>query len=236
MTNYLSRVPNPFSLAAPPAWFLAELYAYDADLVVFPSIQVPFAYVLARKARRTGGMNLHDPQFAQAQPDTKFCLMQHLLPVSLIYRYNAVSWSIDNILAELKARDIWTAGGADAYADQADAADDSRDAAQKAAASLDLGQAQSIFDQASAAFAKQLQDRAFQNRLAIAGMTPASYGLQQNLFGERLSQGQGTTRSFGNATMTGYGVDLAKLLQAAGSSYTAFGGGGGGGGRGFTGV
>ena len=109
-------------------------------------------------------------------------------------------------------------------------------AAQKAAASLDLGQAQSIFDQASAAFAKQLQDRAFQNRLAIAGATPASFGLQQNLFGERLSQGQGTTRSFGNANATGYGVDLAKLLQAAGSSYTAFGGGGGGGGRGFTGV
>lgn len=110
-------------MAVPPAYWLQRLYDFDADLVVFPSIQTPFAYVLARKAHRTGGMNIQDPTFAKAMPDTKFCIMRHLLPVSLIYRHSAVSWGIDNIIADLKARDIWAAGGGDAYADQADAAD-----------------------------------------------------------------------------------------------------------------
>jgi hypothetical protein len=110
-------------MAVPPQYWLQRLYDFDNDLVVFPSIQTPFAYVLARKARRTGGMNPRDPQFERCMPDTKFCIDRHLLPVSLIYRYNAVSWSIDNILASLKARDIWAAGGGDVYTDQADAAD-----------------------------------------------------------------------------------------------------------------
>ena len=127
--NYL---PRDGKMATPPAYWLQRLYDFDADLVVFPSIQVPFAYVLARKARKTGGMNAQDPQFADAPPDTRFCITQRLLPVSLVYRYNAVSWSIDNLLADLRARDIWAAGGADAYADQADAADTQRDARMKA--------------------------------------------------------------------------------------------------------
>jgi hypothetical protein len=125
--------PNPYigknyldidqKMAIPPAYWLQRLWDFDSDLVVFPSLQVPFAYVLARKARRTGGLNQSDPHFANALPDTKFCLQRRLLPVSLIYRHNAVSWSIDNILASLRARDIWAAGGADKYADAADAAD-----------------------------------------------------------------------------------------------------------------
>jgi hypothetical protein len=129
--------PNPFigvnyldidsRMAAPPAYWLQRLYDRDADLVVFPSIQTPFAYVLARRAHRTGGMNAQDPTFANAPPDTKFCIERHLLPICLIYRYNAASWSIDNIIAELDARDIWKAGGGDAYADQADAADAKRE-------------------------------------------------------------------------------------------------------------
>lgn len=110
-------------MAEPPEYWLQRLWDFDSELVVFPSIQVPFAYVLARRARRTGGMNLHDPHFAKALPDTKFCLERHLLPVSLIYRHSTASWSIDNILMDLRARDIWAAGGAEKFADQADAND-----------------------------------------------------------------------------------------------------------------
>ena len=127
--NYLDTASA--TVTPPPAFWLQRLWDFDTDLVVFPSIQTPFAYVLARRARRTGGMNVNDPQFAEAPPDTKFCIMRHLLPVSLIYRYNAASWSIDNILAELKRRDIWAAGGGEAYANQADAADLQRETAQK---------------------------------------------------------------------------------------------------------
>lgn len=120
-------------MAVPPAYWLQRLYDFDAELVVFPSIQTPFAYVLARRAKRTGGMNMHDPMFEKALPDTKFCVARRLLPVSLIYRHSSASWSIDNIIAGLKARDIWAAGGAEAYADQADAADTQREQKQKAA-------------------------------------------------------------------------------------------------------
>ncbi len=118
-------------MAVPPEYWLQRLWDFDSDLVVFPSIQTPFAYVLARRARRTGGMNVHDPQFLSAPPDTKFCIERHLLPVSLIYRTSSASWSIDNILNDLRARDIWAAGGGDAYADQVDAADAKREQQKK---------------------------------------------------------------------------------------------------------
>lgn len=118
--NYLN-IDNKMS--APPEYWLQRLYDFDADLVVFPSIQTPFAYVLARKARRTGGMNMYDPAFENATSDTKFCVARRLLPVCLIYRHNAVSWSIDNILADLRHRDIWAAGGATAFADRVDKED-----------------------------------------------------------------------------------------------------------------
>lgn len=133
--NYLDTTT---AMSAPPAFWLQRLWDFDTDLVVFPSIQTPFAYVLARRARRTGGMNANDPQFVDAPPDTKFCIMRHLLPVSLIYRHNAASWSIDNILAELTRRDIWAAGGGEAYADQADAADLQRTDRQKEDVRLDM--------------------------------------------------------------------------------------------------
>ena len=142
--------PNPWigknyldidaKMAVPPAYWLQRLHDFDADLVVFPSIQTPFAYVLARKARRTGGMNIHDPAFSKAMPDTKFCIMRRMLPVTLLYRHNAISWSIDNVLADLRARDIWAAGGGDAYADQADAADATVEKKKKDAVRNDMWQ------------------------------------------------------------------------------------------------
>ncbi len=123
--NYLdvdSRMP------APPEYWLQRLYDFDDKLVLFPSISTPFAYVLARKATRTGGMNQRDPQFANAMPDTKFCVERHLLPVSLITRHSSASWSIDNILNDLRQRDIWAAGGAEKFADRVDAGDAAEEA------------------------------------------------------------------------------------------------------------
>ena len=117
--NYLNR---DIKMAVPPTYWLQRLYDFDQELVVFPSIQIPFAYCLARRAKRTGGMN--QKVFSTgATPDTKFCLEHKLLPISIIYRHSSASWSIDNILAELRRRDTWAAGGGDAYADQCDAAD-----------------------------------------------------------------------------------------------------------------
>ena len=117
--NYLNRDTR---MEVPPAFWLQRLYDFDADLVVFPSIGTPFAYVLARRARRTGGMNINNPEFAHATPDTKFCVANHLLPVCTVFR-TGVTWSIDNILNDLRSRDTWAAGGGEKFADNIEAAE-----------------------------------------------------------------------------------------------------------------
>lgn len=120
--NYLN---DNTRMAIPPAFWLQRLFDFDADLVVFPSRTTPFAYVLARRARLSGltGQALID---TAGNPDTKLCLSRGLVPVSLIYR-TGEQWSIDNIIRDLKARDIWAHGGADKVADTLDAQDVSRE-------------------------------------------------------------------------------------------------------------
>src|SRR3990167_5634260 len=93
--NFFPTNPN---VATPPQYVLQRFFDFDADLVLFPSVTTPFAYVIARRARRTGGMNIHDPAFATAQPDTKFCVQHHWLPVSLLYK-TGISWDVDRVLA-----------------------------------------------------------------------------------------------------------------------------------------
>lgn len=125
--NFYPTNPN---VATPPEYVLQRFFDFDSELVLFPSTGVPFAYVIARRAKRTGGMNQSDPAFANAPPDTKFCLEHRWLPVSLMYK-TGISWDVDKVLASLAARDIWRAGGADKYADAADAADDKKTEKQK---------------------------------------------------------------------------------------------------------
>jgi hypothetical protein len=61
------------------------------------------------------------------QPDTKLCLMRGLVPVTLIYR-TGQAWSIDNIIATLKSRDIWARGGGEKVAEEEDAVDAANEA------------------------------------------------------------------------------------------------------------
>jgi hypothetical protein len=118
--NYL---PTLTSMQTPPAYWLQRLYDFDAQLVVFPSQKVPFAYVLARRRYLTAGMTDSALEATIDQPDTKTCLRNGLVPVTMIYR-TGTTWSIDNIIASLKARDVWAVGGADKAADLLDDADD----------------------------------------------------------------------------------------------------------------
>lgn len=115
--NYLDDNAN---MAVPPAYWLQRLYDFDAELVVFPSRYRPFAYVLARRQRFSAGIKDKALEQTIDQPDTKLCLARGLVPVSLIFR-TGVTWSIDNIIASLKARDIWAHGGGDKAADILDA-------------------------------------------------------------------------------------------------------------------
>ncbi len=65
MTPNFIQTVNPFALATPPAWFLARLYAYDAQLRIFPSTCKP-VYQLGRKGRHGGTLGRPNPKL----PDT----------------------------------------------------------------------------------------------------------------------------------------------------------------------
>lgn len=86
---------------------------------------------------------------------------------------------------------------------------------QKAASSLDLSQAGADFNARMAEYTGNLRQQAFMNQLSLAGTTPASFGLQNQLFGERL---QAAPRSFTGLTgMSGWntGFDLSKAAGGA---------------------
>lgn len=115
MTNYLHRTPNPWNLAAPPAWFLTELAAYDAEMRIFPSAEEA-CYRFARKAK------VH-PAVMQAlknRPDTKTYVEYGLVPVTSLPQFEP--WS-PRVLFELAERDMHRMGGADKAADILDAHD-----------------------------------------------------------------------------------------------------------------
>lgn len=114
--NYIADNPN---MAVPPAYWLQRLFDFDAELVCFPSRYIPYAYVLAR--RRRISVKPWDKALADTatQPDTRLCLERGLVPVTLIYKTGA-TWEIDKVIRSLKARDIWSNGGADKAADLLD--------------------------------------------------------------------------------------------------------------------
>lgn len=109
--------------AVPPEFWLQRLYDFDNQLVVAPSRHVPYAYVLARRRRLTAGLSDKALESTITQPDTKLCMQHGLVPVSLIYK-TGTNWDIDGIIRSLKSRDVWAAGGGEAYADKADEADE----------------------------------------------------------------------------------------------------------------
>lgn len=74
--NYL-ETSNPFGLARPPAHFLAALHRFDADAVLFPSMQEPI-YVFARRRRFCPGIN----RLLGHKPDLTFCQQHKLLGVT----------------------------------------------------------------------------------------------------------------------------------------------------------
>jgi hypothetical protein len=125
--------PNPYvgvnyldlnsKMAVPPTYWLQRLFDFDNMLVVFPSFVRPYAYVLARRRQRSAGLTDKAIDSTLTHPDTKAALARGLVPVTLIFR-TGTTWSIDNILASLRARDVWAHGGPDKFADTLDAADE----------------------------------------------------------------------------------------------------------------
>lgn len=112
---------------------------------------------------------------------------------------------------------------------------------QKAGATLDYGSREADRATSFDMYQKELQQRAYQNRLALLGTSPAAYGLQSNLFNQRLAQGrttgstnnvlQGATQNTGGqsgsstglftGSQTGYGLSAqgaGSLLSGAGAA------------------
>lgn len=103
----------------------------------------------------------------------------------------------------------------------------SRLQAAKAQATLDYGSQEANRATAFDQYQKELQQRAFQNRLALIGQAPAAYGLQSNLFNQRLAQG--LTQQFGQAQNRGAVNDiLSGNTRTTGSSTGLFSGAGSG--------
>lgn len=127
--NYINDMPQ---MAVPPEFWLERLFDYDAELVVFPSRHVPYAYVLARHRRLRAPAVDKMLEQTITQPDTKLCLSRGLAPVTIILRHSQASWSIDNIIASLQARDIWRHGGGDSYADKLEASENEAERVRKA--------------------------------------------------------------------------------------------------------
>lgn len=93
--NWLDKVANPFGLATPPLWWLQELYAFDCDLVLFPS-QQSFHYRLCRKARRSQGIL----SALSTGTDAAICVNERLVPVTSLGGNVAFNSSIMQFLAD----------------------------------------------------------------------------------------------------------------------------------------
>lgn len=121
--NWL-RVPNPFQLTPPPAWWLQEMRVFDPQLVVFPS-QKRMTFILARRATRSKGESPHDVKGLTQNPDTLIMASNRLVRVCEILP--GVIWD-QRVFRKLAAHDIQRLGGASEVANQLDAADSRRDA------------------------------------------------------------------------------------------------------------
>jgi len=108
--NFLPTA-NPYGLAAPPAWFLQDLAVFDADLVIFPSLE-DAAYCLARRV--TKGAPFAVSLLQDKHPNAAFCQQQRLLAITGILPHP--HWG-PALLADLAQMDMWRAGGSDKYCD-----------------------------------------------------------------------------------------------------------------------
>lgn len=119
--NYIADI-NRYHLPKPPAWWLQRMWDQDAALVVIPS-RTRRVYLLTRRRE----MSLRVPFIQEkaiadslrkhkgvAYSDSDMLLGHKLIGVDVISGNYSGNWP-EWLLLELKDRDMWSAGGADAY-------------------------------------------------------------------------------------------------------------------------
>lgn len=166
----VSYVDDNRRMDVPPAWFLQQLHDYDGDLVLLPSRARPFAYVIARRARLSGGLTPKAMERTITQPDTKMCWHYGLVPICLMFKHGPV-WNVDGVLRTLKARDTWAHGGGDKMADAIEAAE-----------------------------AKDVETRRAQQRDEIRHLSVEAYRSYKRRTGQRVTSGGVDPSRFGAAT------------------------------------
>lgn len=116
---------NPFGLASPPSWFLAEMWKFDPCLVIFPSKEEA-VYRLARRVEHGSPIVTLVDNPAKRRPDTTMFWKHRLVPVTSILPAPYVHWS-PILLKDLAERDIRRRGGYKKVADALDAVDDAEE-------------------------------------------------------------------------------------------------------------
>jgi hypothetical protein len=97
--NYI-WTSNPFGLAKPPDWFLDQMFAYDAELRIFPSMNEP-VYRIMRQVRTAQPWT----KFIAEKPDTAVAIAHRLHPVMSILPQTILGFSWGRVLLELAERD-----------------------------------------------------------------------------------------------------------------------------------
>jgi hypothetical protein len=97
--NYI-WTSNPFGLAQPPDWFLDQMFAYDPELRIFPSMFEPF-YRIMRKVHTAQPWT----KFIAHKPDTAIAVAHKLWPVMSIIPQTILGFSWGRVLMEIAERD-----------------------------------------------------------------------------------------------------------------------------------
>lgn len=110
LANYIPD-KNRFQLAAPPEWWLKELWLYDSDAVILPSRQEA-CFRLTRRSKRAPRLlshhHCHPLVKALPSPDTIMCAEYGVVPALTLTPLNG--WGYD-LLHHIIARDMWRVGG-----------------------------------------------------------------------------------------------------------------------------
>lgn len=128
MRNYLEHVGNPFNLVGPPVWFQRALYAFDPQMVIFPSAEMA-VYRVARYCADEGVAPLLNPagerpSEGEWRPDQRVYYNNKLIPITTLLPF--VQWS-PVILNDLAERCFERMGGLNECLDRLDDFDEQQE-------------------------------------------------------------------------------------------------------------
>jgi len=141
-TPHLNWIADNSRAPGPPAWFLKAMWDMDAELVILPS-RVRRAYVVARRRMKSATVPMlvkSDNELQRKTRGTDADMLQehNLIFIDWITGNLHGNWSL-NILADLKDRDTWAAGGGEKYVDKLEAQEQKVAADRRTAMIDDLG-------------------------------------------------------------------------------------------------